>query len=115
MPTMSPFVDDTRPSSEHVLHVAIESWGINTEVRCSAGPDAECHNMPTCQCEGWDIERDERGWFHFYEEYVTGDETVQVKHRHTVSTDNCNICDWLNADDPMECLLGSPGPAPIYV
>ena len=59
--------------------------------------------MPKCNCEEWSVEdRDDKGWFHLAEEYVTGDDTVEVKHRHFEGSD-CNICTWLNESDLLEC------------
>lgn len=76
---------------------------VRAEARCNALPDAPCRMMPRCQCGEWSEEqRDEKGLFHTYEEYVTGDDTVEVKHRHDKPGD-CNICLWLNESDILEC------------
>ena len=82
-------------------------WQVQADARCNAASDAACRNMPTCACEEWnDEQRDDDGWFHLAEEYVTtdtfSDDTVEVKHRHDRPSD-CNICTWLNESDILEC------------
>src|SRR5215216_6447849 len=93
--------------AEHVLEVTIERLGYTkTEVHCNAVTDAACRNMPECDCEGWNIEKDQQGWFH------TAEGNPPVVHRHTKPSD-CNICDWLNADDPLECMADSVETMPV--
>lgn len=102
--------------SDHELTVTIDSGGwTSSEVRCSnAGDDAACRNMPECDCESWDIERDDEGWFHVTgaEYEVIVGEVVPVIHRHSKPSD-CNVCEWLNADDPLECLVHSAKAIPV--
>jgi hypothetical protein len=98
-----------KPAADHEMLVEIEGNGFpyaRLKAVCNAPDDASCRWMPKCACEGWDLQKDEHGWFHTYEEYVTGDDTVTVKHRHTKESD-CNVCEWLNADDPIECVARS--------
>jgi hypothetical protein len=66
--------------------------------------------MPECQCEEWELDHDDQGWFHMSEDYnPETDEVSPVAHRHTKPTtgERCNICDWLNADEPLDLLTSS--------
>jgi hypothetical protein len=92
--------------SDHEIVWTFDTPIVRAEARCNASADAPCRMMPRCQCEEWSEEqRDEKGLFHTYEEYVTGDDTVTVKHRHDKPSD-CNICTWLNESDIEECAGG---------
>lgn len=93
--------------TDHEIVWEFQQDYVTANAVCTAAADASCRNLPKCDCETWpDLQRDEKGWFHTYEDYVTGDETVTVKHRHTRPADYCNICEWLNASDLLECAEG---------
>jgi hypothetical protein len=91
--------------AEHELTVTVERGGIvSTQAHCNAADDAACRNMPECICEGWDLERDEKGWYHTVDGgFAVGQDMVNLIHRHTQLVD-CNVCEWINADDAIECL-----------
>ena len=94
--------------ADHVMRLTVETWGtVSAEAQCLASPDAACRMMPTCQCDEWDLDHDDEGWFHTVEEYnPETDNTYPAQHRHTKPSESCNICDWLNADEPLDLLTG---------
>lgn len=92
--------------SDHEIVFSMSGYWLQSKIVCNADDTASCRNMPKCQCEAWDIQKDKQGWFH-----TVGDEPGDapgevIYHRHTEPSD-CNVCEWLNADDPMECIVKS--------
>jgi hypothetical protein len=91
--------------NDHEITLRVSGYWLEIKAVCNAPDDALCRNMPECDCESWDeVGGDEQGWFHVarpgFEIFEGG------KHRHTQRSD-CNICEWLNSDDPMEYIAKS--------
>ena len=86
---------------------------VRGEVYCDAPVGADCRLVggPGCECESWNIERDDEGPFHGTAGYDDGDNESEVRHA-MVDGDCCNVCEWLNED---EGLLDADGDIEIGV
>jgi hypothetical protein len=79
--------------SDHEILWEFDIDTVRAEAVCHAHSDARCHQVPSCDCESWDEQEDEDGYFH---------EIEGQQHRHR-QVDYCGIVTWLNADSPLDC------------
>ena len=98
-------------TSAHHMEWTLGEYQVEAKVVCTSGADANCRLVGDCECESYNIQRDLDGAaYHLVEEYdYDKDATEQVRHPMR-QNESCNVADWINADDPMECLsfAGSP-------
>jgi hypothetical protein len=79
--------------SDHEILWEFDIDMVRAEAVCHAHADARCHQVPSCDCESWDEQEDEDGYFH---------EIEGEQHRHR-QVDYCGIITWLNVDSPLDC------------
>lgn len=90
--------------TDHEIVWKFQQDYVHATAVCTAEADASCRNLPKCDCETWpELRRDEKGWLH-----TVGEDGNFEVHRHSRPTDYCNICEWLNAGDLLECAEGRP-------
>jgi hypothetical protein len=88
--------------SDHEIVWTYEGDYVAAEMVCHLSTYAACHQAPSCDCEQYNQQQDENGWYHNYETEDNDGNPVTERHEHHSSKD-CGIADWLNADSPMEC------------
>lgn len=91
-------------TSKHFIEWVFDQDAVIAKAVCESGPDANCHQYSTCDCESWVVERDETGAaYHLaWDEDAATDEEIEARHPMR-SGDDCNVCEWLNSSDPTEC------------
>lgn len=82
--------------SHRIIAVLERGGTVRWEARCTAPEGARCRLDCPEGCESWRTEHDEQGYFHKVETLLE----PSIRH-DMVDSGQCNICDWLNADQSL--------------
>lgn len=94
--------------SDHEIVWEFHQDMVSAAIACSAPEDAICQQIPDCDCESWpDLNQDAYGYYHTYETEDDDGNPKEEHHRHH-QADYCNLVEWLNSGDLLECAEGRP-------
>lgn len=85
----------------HSLRLSFDGW-LRTEAVCHEPEGADCRlTSVSCECEYWgEIQRHVDGtiWHR-----ITDEGPMEPLWHEVKAADYCNVCEYLNADDVLEC------------
>lgn len=90
-------------TSSHHIEWEFDQDTVSAKAICESGPDANCRQYAACDCESYNIDRDETGAvYHLSIEWDDVlDKEMSVRHPMRAG-EACNVCEWLNEGDIEE-------------
>lgn len=101
----------------HTATLRIQGDHLRVDITCHAGPDAQCRQVATCDCEEYSLDKGVDGtWSHtVYRDPDCGDDCKgecndkgpeEVEHLMQPGSSQCNYAVWMSEGRPEECYNG---------